>query len=383
MPRQPTDFPDPIEYLSILSPDGIVDRALEPQIPAEDLRKLYRTMLLARRADERLLILQRQGRIGTVIPNRGQEAAALGSAYAVRPTDWMVPYFRELAAYLWRGWSLGRLVLYLAGHAEGMAIPEGVRDLPLCIPVGSQLPHAVGLAYAARYRKEESVVLAYLGDGATSQGDFHEAMNFAGVFCLPVIFCCVNNQWAISMPVTKQTRAPTLARKALAYGVPGLQVDGNDLLAVAAATREAVTRARAGDGPTLIECLTYRLGPHSSSDDPRKYRSDEETTHWVSKDPVTRFRRYLEGKGVLDEDGHRVVDMEVEAEIQLAVQASLFQIEQDVSLIDVFSHVYADLPQELSVQREQLICHLADKRPTATKAPRVISNDAGRAGCAT
>ncbi|MBI4608862.1 MAG: pyruvate dehydrogenase (acetyl-transferring) E1 component subunit alpha [Candidatus Rokubacteria bacterium] len=352
MPRGLIDVPEPIEFISVLDADGRVDKGLEPAIPPEDLRRLYRTMLHARKADERLLILQRQGRIGTALSGRGQEAAALGAVYALRPTDWLVPVFRQLPAFLWRGWALENLILYLAGYLEGMRLPEGCHDLALCVPVASQIPHAVGLAYAARYKGEDSVVLVFLGDGATSHGDFHEAMNFAGVFQVPVVFCCENNQWAISVPVAKQTRAKTLARKAGAYGMPGVQVDGNDLLAVYVGTREAVERARAGKGPTFIECLTYRLGPHSTADDPTKYRSEEEVKAWEAKEPLLRFRRYLEGKGLLGEAGHAALEAEVEAEIREAVERA--EARMDGELLDVFTHVYAQLPAELNEQKEQL-----------------------------
>lgn len=352
MPRTTVDRPDAIERVSVLDPEGRIDAALDPGIPDGDLLRLYRTLLHARRADERLLALQRQGRIGTVIPARGQEATALGAVYALRPTDWVVPYFRELAAYLWRGWPLEQLILYLAGHAEGMRVPAGVRDLPLYIPVASQLPHAVGLAYAVRYRREDGVVLVFLGDGATSHGDFHEAINFAGVFQVPLVFCCANNGWAISVPVSRQTRAPTLARKALAYGIPGIQVDGNDLLAVYAVTRDAVERARAGGGPTFIECLTYRLGPHSTADDPSRYRSTDEVRRWEAIEPLRRLRRYLTERGLLDEPGHAALDAGVQHEIRQAVERA--EARMDGAAADIFDHVYAALPAGLLAQRQAL-----------------------------
>ena len=306
MAREVIDRPEPIEFLSILDSEG----RRGPRARARHPRRRPPPALRhhapgARRLDERILILQRQGRIATALSNRGQEAVALGAAYALRPSDWMVPYFRELAGYLWRGWRPEQLILYLAGYAEGMSIPDDARDLPLCIPVASQLPHAVGLAYASQYKGEDSVALVFLGDGATSHGDFHEAMNFAGVFQAPVVFCCANNQWAISVPVARQTRARTLARKALAYGVTGIQVDGNDLLAVYAATREAVERARAGGGPTFIECITYRLGAHSTADDPRRYREEAEARRVGGPDPLPRFRRLSRGAGAARRGGPR------------------------------------------------------------------------------
>jgi pyruvate dehydrogenase E1 component alpha subunit len=289
-----------------------VDRELEPPIPPDELKRLYRTFILARRFDERMLRLQRQGRIGTFGPIKGHEAAVLGTVYALRPTDWMVPYYREWPAYMWRGWPLENLVLYYAGCAEGMRVPDGHRDLPLCIPIASQVPHAVGLAYAGRYKGEDSVAMVYFGDGATSHGDCQEAMNFAGVFQVPLVFVCLNNQWAISLPRVKQTRARTIAQKALAYGFPGIQVDGNDLLAVYVATREAVDRARRGGGPTLVEAVTYRLSMHTTADDPTKYRSEDEVKAWEAKEPLPRFRRYLEEKGLVDDQVHARIEAEVE-----------------------------------------------------------------------
>lgn len=357
MAREVIDRPEPIEFLSILDAEGRVDRALEPDIADDDLRRLYATMLLARRLDERILILQRQGRIATALSNRGQEAVALGAAYALRPNDWMVPYFRELAGYLWRGWRPEQLFLYLAGYAEGMGIPEDVRDLPLCIPVASQLPHAVGLAYASQYKGEDSVALVFLGDGATSHGDFHEAMNFAGVFQAPVVFCCANNHWAISVPVARQTRARSLARKSLAYGIPSIQVDGNDLLAVYVATREAVERARTGGGPTFIECITYRLGAHSTADDPRRYREEAEVSEWEGRDPLPRFRGYLEARGLLDAAAHDTLEARLAQEIHDALGRA--EAQMDVDPLTIFDHL-GELSAELREQRAELVRDLTD-----------------------
>src|SRR5262245_246043 len=309
MPRQRLDLPA-VDCLSILDADGRVDAALEPAIPPDDLRRLYRALLVARRFDERMLRLQRQGRIGTYLPTRGIEAAVLGSVYALRSTDWLVPVWREWPAYLWRGWPMESLILLYAGYNDGMRVPDDHRDLPVTIPVASHVPHAVGVAYAARYKREDSVTLCYFGDGASSHGDCQEALNFAGVFGVPLVFVCVNNQWAISVPRARQTRARSIAQKAVAYGFPGVQVDGNDLLAVYAATRVAVDRAREGGGPTLIEAVTYRLGGHSTADDPTKYRSDAEVKEWEAREPLIRFRRYLEGKGVVDERQHGQLDAE-------------------------------------------------------------------------
>lgn len=353
MPRTPVDQPEVIHRLSILDADGTADPSLDPSLPERDLRTLYRAMLLGRRFDEQLVRLQRQGRIGTFAPIRGHEAISVGSIYALRPTDWVVPYYRETPGLLLRGWPLEGFVLYFAGYAEGMKVPESVRDLPFCLPIASQLPHAVGVAYAARHKGEDSVVLVFLGDGATSHGDFHEAVNFAGVYQVPVVFCCANNQWAISLRVTKQTRAPTLARKAAAYGIPGIQVDGNDVLAVYVATREAVNHARAGAGPTFLECLTYRLGQHSTADDPTKYRSETEVRLWELSDPLLRFRRYLEARQAFDEAAHAALEAEIAVAIREAVERAEARMGADP--LAMFDHIYAELPSELRAQRDELV----------------------------
>jgi len=352
MPRRKIDL-DAIEHLSILDAGGGLDRALEPAIPPDDLGRLYRTFLLARRFDERMLRLQRQGRIGTYLPARGHEAAVLGSVYALRATDWLVPVWREWPAYVWRGWPLENLILLYAGYLDGMRVPDGIRDLPVCVPMGSHVPHAVGVAYASRYKNEGSVTLCYFGDGATSHADTQEALNFAGVFQVPLVFVCVNNHWAISMARARQTRAQTLAHKAIAYGFPGIQVDGNDLLATYVATREAVDRARTGGGPSLIEAVTYRIGPHSTADDPSRYREDAEVRVWEAREPLPRFRRYLEGRGLLDARRDAELEAEVEAEIRGAVERAEARM-QEASPLDIFEHVYAERPPGVEAQRRAL-----------------------------
>ncbi|OLC13825.1 MAG: pyruvate dehydrogenase (acetyl-transferring) E1 component subunit alpha [Candidatus Rokubacteria bacterium 13_1_40CM_69_27] len=348
MPRKVLEPRFSVEYLSILDSDGNLDAALEPEISPEQLQTLYRAMLLGRRLDERMVRLQRQGRVGTFAPIKGQEASQMGSVFSLRRTDWMVPSFRETAAMLWRGWPIEKLLLFFAGHLEGGQPAPDQRDLPITIPVATQLPHAVGLAYAAQYRGDDVVVMAFFGDGATSEGDFHEALNFAGVWHVPIVFVCQNNQWAISVPIKKQTHSRTLAQKALAYGLPGIQVDGNDVLAVYAASRDAVEQARAGDGPTLIECVTYRLGVHTTADDPTKYRSEEEVQEWERKDPLTRFAAYLQKKNLLPEG----LEQEVDAEIAAAV--TRFEAAAAADPLRMFDHVYAEPPPHLVAQREEM-----------------------------
>jgi pyruvate dehydrogenase E1 component alpha subunit len=352
MPRTLIEPQFPIERLSILDSDGKLDARLEPQLAPDDLKRLYRAMVLGRRLDERMIKLQRQGRIGTFAPIKGQEASQIGSIFTLGPKDWMVPSFRETAAMIWRGWPIETILAFYAGRLEGGQPGPGQHDLPVTIPVATQLPHAVGLAYAIQYRGDDAVVMAYFGDGATSEGDFHEAANFAGVWHGPVVFVCQNNQWAISVPLKKQTNSRTIAQKALAYGFPGIQVDGNDVLAVYAASREAVDRARAGGGPTLIECVTYRLGMHTTADDPTKYRADEEVKAWEQKDPLTRFRVYLERKKLLDAS----VDEQVDEEIARAVER--FEAMPPADPLAMFDHAYAELPPGVAAQRAEVTARL-------------------------
>ncbi|MBW2443778.1 MAG: pyruvate dehydrogenase (acetyl-transferring) E1 component subunit alpha [Deltaproteobacteria bacterium] len=361
MPRKEIKFPDIIEHISILNEYGEFDEALEPDIPGEFLLRLYRTMQLSRKFDERLLSLQRQGRIGTFPPISGQEAAHLGAAAVLRPDDWFVPAFRETAAEIWRGRPLESVILYYNGFNEGVDIPADRNDLPLSVPVGSQILHAVGLAWAANYRRTDNVAMAFFGDGATSEGDFHEGLNFASVFQTPAIFVCQNNHWAISIPRTKQTRSQTLAQKALAYNMPGIQVDGNDILAVYVAAREAVDRARSGGGPTLIECVTYRMAVHTTADDPKRYRTDEEVEQWKKRDPVSRFQKYLTTKGLLSDEKIADLDAGVEEEIQAAINRAEEQMKMLGDPIDMFEHAYAEMPPYLKAQKDAFVRALAEK----------------------
>ncbi len=352
MPRTLIEPQFPIERLSILDSEGNLDAALEPKLAPDQLQRLYRGMLLGRRLDERMLRLQRQGRIGTFAPIKGQEASQIGSVCTLEARDWLVPSFRETASMLWRGWPIEQLLAFYAGRLEGGQPAPEQHDLPVTIPVATQLPHAVGIAYGIQYRGEDSVVMACFGDGATSEGDFHEAANFAGVWHGPVVFLCQNNQWAISVPLKKQTNSRTIAQKAAAYGFPGIQVDGNDVLAVYAACREAVDRARAGDGPTLIECVTYRLAMHTTADDPTKYRTEEEVKAWEQKDPLTRFRVYLEGKQLLDAS----VEAQVDEEIAGGVER--FEALSPADPLGMFDHAYAELPPHVVAQRSELAARL-------------------------
>jgi pyruvate dehydrogenase E1 component alpha subunit len=360
MPRTPIELPGAIEFLSILDEHGKLDRSLEPPIAEETLLRLHHTMLLARRFDERLLSLQRQGRIGTFPPITGQEAAHLGAVAMLQPSDWIVPAFREMAADIWRGRSLESIIVYNNGFNEAGRIPAERNDMPIAIPVGSQILHAVGIAWAIKYRGRDDVAVTFFGDGATSQGDFHEALNFAGVFQVPVVFVCQNNQWAISIPRANQTRSRTLAQKALAYGIAGIQVDGNDLLAVYAAADEAVKRARSGAGATLIECVTYRMAVHTTADDPKRYRTDAEVEEWRRKDPITRFQTYLAAKGLLTADAVAAAEADVLAQIQAAVDRAEEEMNRLGDPLLMFEHAYADMPEHLKQQKEEFIRLLAE-----------------------
>jgi pyruvate dehydrogenase E1 component alpha subunit len=354
MPREAIALHGRVDYLSILDEAGNVDEALQPEIEDDLLERIHRVMVLARRFDERMLRLQRQGRIGTFAPVRGQEASQIGALAALREDDWFVPAFREFAGAIWRGTPLSQILLYNGGYNEGGAIPEDAHDLPIAVPVATQIPHAVGIGYAARYRKSDQVAITFFGDGATSEGDFHEAMNFAGVFQTPTIFLCQNNQWAISVPREHQTHSKTLAQKALGYGVPGVQVDGNDVLAVYAATQEAAERARRGDGPTMIECITYRLSVHTTADDPTKYRKDEEVEEWKRKDPIPRLQRYLRARGLLGDGDIERIEGEVKEEIDQAWKEAEAEMKRLDNALDIFSHIYAESPAYLTEQRQGL-----------------------------
>lgn len=354
MSRESIALPSELERLSVLDENANVDEELEPKLSEERLLDLHHKMLLARRFDARLLKLQRQGRIGTFAPVAGQEASQIGAAACLAKEDWLVPAFRETAANIWRGIPLTGMLLYNAGYNEGGAVADDQLTLPTAVPVGTQVPHAVGIGYALKVQGKDQVALTFFGDGATSEGDFHEAMNFAQVFRTPTVFVCQNNQWAISLPRDQQTKSKTLAQKALAYGMPGLQVDGNDVLAVYTATSEAVERGRAGDGPTLIECVTYRMEVHTTADDPSRYREDEEVERWRERDPIDRFQRYLKNKDLISDDDIESLEEKIATQIDEAWDEAAAQIEDLGDPLDMFDHVYAELPPYLREQRDTL-----------------------------
>ena len=340
------------KMFQMLKPDGTLQQGMKPPISDEETVSLFKQMVFIRLADQRALMLQRQGRFGTYAPCWGQEACQVGSASMLRKEDWIFPAFRELAATLTMGVPLKTFFLYWMGNEMGSRAPEGINVMPVAIPVGTQPLHAVGVAWAAKLKGEKIVTLTYFGDGATSKGDFHEAMNLAGVFKTPTIFFCQNNQFAISVPRKMQTASATIAQKAIAYGFDGIQVDGNDLFAVMAATKEAVEKARSGGGPTFIEGVTFRFGPHTTADDPTKYRTEEEIEPWKPRDPFVRLRLYLKGKGLWNEEAEERATEEGQKQIDEAVkeaEAAPVPVPEDI-----FQYVFNEMTPPLKEQLEYL-----------------------------
>ena len=350
-----------LRLLTSLRDDGTVDPSMDPALSREDLLFLFRKMLLLRALDEKTILLQRAGRIGFYVPSSGQEAAEIGSGYALREGDWVFPSYRDHGVALLRGYPLETLVGQLFCNASdalrGRQMPNhwcdrAARVVSVSSPVATQLPQAVGASYAAKLCGDRIGVIAYFGDGGSSTGDFHAGMNFAGVFRTPTVFFCSNNQYAISLPVSRQTCSASIAEKAAAYGFEGVRVDGNDPLAVYRVTRDALTRAREGGGPTLIEAVTYRMGPHSTSDDPTRYRSEEEVAEWAKRDPVRRFAEHLRKAGVLDAEKARTLAEEASEEVQRAVKAC--EGASPVPAESMVEDVYAEMPWHLVEQRKLL-----------------------------
>ena len=363
MPR--TSIPiDPIHHLSVLDEHGKVDRKLLPAIPPEKLLRMYATMVRSRRLEESMLRRQRQGQMGTFAPAMGQEACQVGAMAALEERDWLVPSFRELPAALWRGAPMKHVFLYAMGFEEGSEVgdPDKDRVLPISIPVGSQACHAAGLAWASKLKGDGAVAIAFFGDGATSEGAVHEGMNFAGAMTLPAIFFCQNNQWAISTPRRIQTASATIAQKAVAYGIAGVQVDGNDLFAVYRAVSEAAERARKGQGATFIEAVTWRKSVHTTADDPRVYRTEAEEKAWEGKDPVVRVRRFLEAEGLWDASKEEALVAAADREVNEAFDAAVAYRDGDVDPLEIFDHVFKTTPPDLLRQREQARAWIGGRR---------------------
>lgn len=336
-----------------LAPDGAVLCEL-PDFSGERelVVSLYRAMVLARAFDLKAVALQRTGRLGTYATSLGQEAVAVGVASAMQAEDVLLPSYRDNAALLWRGVAMEDILLFWGGDERGSYWAGPVQDFPLCIPVGSQAPHAAGAAYAFKYRKQARVAVCMLGDGATSKGDVWEAMNFAGVAKLPVVFVINNNQWAISVPLQRQTAAQTLAQKAIAAGFGGEQVDGNDIFAMRAAVAAAIGSARAGEGPRLIEAVTYRLGDHTTADDASRYRQEQEVKeHWKGE-PIVRLRAYLVSRMNWSKEEEEKTAGECGKRVDAAIERYL-AIEPRPPQ-SMFDHLYARLPAAYAAQRQEI-----------------------------
>jgi 2-oxoisovalerate dehydrogenase E1 component alpha subunit len=338
---------------SYLAPDGTVLRPL-PGFASETatLLSLYRGMVLTRAFDLKAVSLQRTGRLGTYAVSLGQEAVSVGIASAMREEDVVLPSYRDNGTLLWRGTKMEEILLFWGGDERGNLSSGPAHDFPYCIPVGSQAPHAAGVAYAFKLRKEPRVAVCLFGDGATSKGDVWEAMNFAGVHKLPVVFVANNNQWAISVPLKLQTASETLAQKAIAAGFSGEQVDGNDVIAMRAAGDEAIAQARAGGGPRLIEALTYRLSDHTTADDAARYRPPEEVQARWKEEPIARLRAYL----VAQKAWGKAQEEELAAECQKKIEAAIerYLASSPRAPETMFDHLYAELPRTYAGQRAEL-----------------------------
>ena len=352
-----------IEYIQILDEDGVLDEQLaQDTLDDDDVLFLYEQMSFGRGLDEIAFKLQRSGRLGTYPQNKGQEAASAGTSFALRPSDWVVASYRANLALFHMGVPPENVLLNWMGDERGNRIPEGVNVTPLSVPIGTHMLHAVGIGWAAKIRQEDTVVATYFGDGATSEGDFHEAMNFASVYKTPTVFICQNNGWAISTPSSSQTGSKTFAQKALAYGIQTIRVDGNDIFATYKAMQTAVERGRTECLPTFIECQTYRFGDHTTADDARRYRDADELDQWLLKDPLIRIRKYLGRKGLWDDAKQTALDDKVEADVKATVDRAM-NIEAPTKS-DFFDHMFASIPPDLAKQRDTMQTHSLGLEPT-------------------
>lgn len=348
--------------VSILDENGNADPARVPTLSSDELIRIYTGMLRSRTLDARLLPMQRQGRIGFYIEARGQEAAMIAGAHALLPSDYFVPGLRETAAGLYRGMPLRTHMAQMFGNindpAQGRQLPchsgtRASRHIVMSSCVSSQIPHATGIAWAAKISGDKTVALCFMGDGGTSAEDFHVGMNFAAVYKVPAVFVCQNNQWAISTPLATQTASATIAVKGLAYGIPSVRIDGNDVFAAYSTIKAAVDNARAGGGPTFIEALTYRMGPHSSSDDPSRYRDENESTGWKKKDPLLRFKTWLIAQRVLTQDSEAALAADIDREIRetIALEEKVAPPPLASLIDDVYDQPTDILREELSSQQ--------------------------------
>ena len=341
-----------IKRLEILNIDGTFDRSLMPKVSDKLLLEMYRLMFQIRAFDERAILLQRSGRLGTYPMITGQEATQCVPPLALKPSDWVVPTYRRGGVYFARGMLMRYGLLYWAGDDRGTNFPEGNNDMIFSIPVGTHLTQVAGLAWGQKLKGQGGVAMTYCGDGTSSKGDLHEALTFAGQFKLPAIYVIENNGWAISVPRKRQAASQTLAQKAWGYGVHGVQVDGNDALAVYAATAEAVARARKGDGATLIECETYRMGHHTTADDATRYREDKEVESWKKRDPISRFKKFLTAKKLWDDKKEKELTTKTQSWIDGEVKA--YEEFPAPNPLNMFADNYDKAPRALIEQRAEL-----------------------------
>lgn len=359
----------------VLKPDGTL-AGPEPGFSPDQLKDVYRWMVYLRIFDQRCLNLSRQGRMGTFAPFGGQEACQVGSVYWLRRgKDWIFPTYRDHGAMQVMGVPAKNILRYFMGDERGSYAPEGVNVFPISIPIATQLVHAVGAGWAARLKGDGAVTVGYVGDGGTSEGDFHEALNFASVYNAPTIIFVQNNRYAISTPNIKQFKAHTLAQRALGYDIPGVRVDGQDPLAVLTVMKEAVDRARSGGGPTLVEALTFRYGPHTTPDDPKKYRTQEELEVWQARDPLQRMKRYLMQKGIWTEAEDEQLYQWAKDQVNAAVAEA--EAEDRPSLDDIFDYVYAVPTPELQRQKAYLKAYLEKKGRGGAQAHAQDDADSG------
>lgn len=344
-------FPLTTEVHQVLTPEGKIVGEV-PNLSAKELMGLYRWMVLGRVFSERMVSLQRQGRMGTFGPLHGQEATTVGLAAPLQEKDWLVGSYREILSYMVKGVPTKAIMELYRGYI-GANYPKEARCLPIQIVLATQMLHATGIAMGIKYDNEPQVAVGICGDGASSEGDFNESLNFAGVFKAPIVFVVQNNGWAISVPRSKQTAAEYIAHRGPAFGMPGYVVDGNDIFAVYKLVSDSVARARAGEGPTLIEALTYRLASHSTADDPKKYRTEEELNEWMQRDPIVRFRTFLLGQSILSEKDDEVLREEVSAEMQQVVDE--LEAQSPPRVEQIFDIVYEQPTPQLQAQRLDLM----------------------------
>lgn len=329
----------------------VINKKYMPDLSDKEILKAYKDMLFARTADLQIVSFQRQGRIYTYPPNYGQEAISAAMGNIMTEDDWLVPAFREMGAWLAKGVTLKEIFLYFMGHENGSRFQNAKNMLPISVPIASQLTHASGIAYEIKYNKKKSVVFAVVGDGGTSEGDFHEGLNFAGVWKVPVVFIVQNNQYGISTPFKVQTASDGIAIKSLAYGIKGIQVDGNDYFAMYQALKNASSHALKGYGPVLLEAVTYRKGAHTTSDDPSKYRTKKEEESWDIKDPLKRMKAFLISKKLFTEKEEQKLVKEYKSEIER--QFEEVEKEMNYPLDDIFKYMYDEMPEDLLQQKKE------------------------------